>query len=189
MPRKKRRFWVWFSSIFLGLRVRREPVFLHILGDILQNQFSAVGILFLHNSLIVAFILLGMTFYVNLVVLKFFKQEEHTELIITHPRSFAAIFACSIVFLSMIPRATLSNGEITVETHLLILLISASVGVVEGYDICFTIKKTLGRIMSMKGSQLHLRSFSRGVDNGSLLHNSDDIFCNMNLAGIGNFGF
>ena len=162
------------------------------MGDILQNQFSAVGILFLHNSLVVAFILLGMKFYVNLVVLKFFKQEEHTELIITHPRSFAAIFACSIVFLSMIPRATLSNGEITVETHLLILLIlliSASVGVVEGYDICFTIKKTLGRIMSMKGSQLHLRSFSRGVDNGSLLHNFDDIFCNMNLAGIGNFGF
>ena len=158
------------------------------MGDILQNQFSAVGILFLHNSLVVAFILLGMKFYVNLVVLKFFKREEHTELIITHPRSFAAIFACSIVFLSIIPGATLSNGGITVETHLLILRISGY-GVVEGYDIYFTIKKTLGRIISMKGSQLHLRRFSRGVDNGSLLHNSDDIFCNMNLAGIGNFGF
>jgi hypothetical protein len=33
----------------------------------------------------------------------------------------------------------------------LILLISAPVGVVEGYGIYLTIKKTLGRTMSMRG--------------------------------------
>ncbi|MCW4053772.1 MAG: hypothetical protein NWE84_02475 [Candidatus Bathyarchaeota archaeon] len=43
------------------------------------------------------------------------------------------------------------NDEITFETLPLILLISAPVGIVEGYGIYLTIKKTLGRTMSMRG--------------------------------------
>jgi len=139
---------------FFGVGVRGEPVFLHILGDILQNQLLAVGILFLHNVLVVSLILLGMTFYVNLVILKFFKREKHADVIITHPRSLASVFACLIVFLSILLGATIINGGITLENLpliLLILLISAPVGIVEGYGVYLTIKKTLGRIMSMRG--------------------------------------
>lgn len=107
--------------------------------------------LFLHNVLVVSLILLGMTFYVNLVILKSLKREKHADVIITHPRSFASVFACLIVFLSILRGATLINGGITLENLPLILLISALVGIVEGYGVYLTIKKTLGRIMSMRG--------------------------------------
>jgi hypothetical protein len=56
-----------------------------------------------------------------------------------------------IVFLSILRGATLINGGVTLETLPLILLISAPVGIVEGYGIYLTIKKTLGRTMSMRG--------------------------------------
>jgi hypothetical protein len=68
-------FWCGFPGFF-GIGVRGDPIFFSILSDILQNQFLAVVTLFLHNILIVSLILLGMTFDVNLVVLKFFQKRE-----------------------------------------------------------------------------------------------------------------
>jgi hypothetical protein len=137
--------------VLLGLSYAENLFFFSILGDVLQNQLLAVGMLFLHNVLVVSLILLGMTFYVNLVVLNFFKREKHADVVITHPRSFAFIFACMVVFLSILRGATLINGGVTFETLPLILLISAPVGIVEGYGIYLTIKKTLSRTMSMRG--------------------------------------
>jgi hypothetical protein len=55
------------------------------------------------------------------------------------------------VFLSILRGATLINGGVTLETLPLIMLISAPVGIVEGYGIYLTIKKTLSRTMSMRG--------------------------------------
>lgn len=136
---------------FLGLSYAENLFFFSILGDALQNQYLAVAMLFLHNVLVVSLILLGMTFYVNLVVLNFFKREKHADVVITHPRSFAIVFACLVVFLSILRGATLINGGITLETLPLVLLISTPVGIVEGYGIYLTIKKTLSRTMSMKG--------------------------------------
>jgi hypothetical protein len=137
--------------VLLGLAYAENLFFFSILGEVLQNQFLAVGMLFLHNVLVVSLILLGMTFYVNLVVLNFFRREKHADVVISHPRSFAGIFACMIVFLSILRGATLINGGVTLETLPLILLISAPVGIVEGYGIYLTLKKTLGRTMSMRG--------------------------------------
>jgi hypothetical protein len=137
--------------IFLGLAYAENLFFFSILGDVLQNQLLAVAMLFLHNVLVVSLILMGMTFYVNLVVLNFFKREKHADVIVAHPRSFATVFACMIVFLSILRGATLINGGVTLNTLPLILLISAPVGIVEGYGIYLTIKKTLGRTMSMRG--------------------------------------
>ncbi len=137
--------------VLLGLSYAENLFFFSILSYVLQNQFLAVAMLFLHNVLVVSLILLGMTFYVNLVVLNFFKREKHADVVITHPRSFAFIFACMVVFLSILRGATLINGGINLENLPLILLISAPVGIVEGYGIYLTIKKTLGRTMSMKG--------------------------------------
>ena len=135
---------------FLGLSYAENLFFFGILGDILQNQFLAVAMLFLHNILVVSLILLGMTFYVNLVVLNFFKREKHADVIITRPRSFAVIFACMIVFLSILRGATLIYGGINLEALPLFLLVSAPIGIIEGYGIYLTIKKTLSRTMSMK---------------------------------------
>jgi len=136
--------------VFLGLSYAENRFFFGILGDVLQNPFLAVAMLFMHNVLVVSLILLGMTFYVNLVVLNFFKREKYADVIITHPRTFALIFTCLIIFLSILRGATLINGGVTFETLPLILLISAPVGIVEGYGIYLTIKKTLGRTMTMK---------------------------------------
>jgi hypothetical protein len=137
--------------VLLGLSYAENLFFFNILGEVLQNQLLAVAMLFLHNVLVVSLILLGMTFYVNLVVLNFFKREKHADVVLTHPRGFAAVFACMVVFLSILRGATLINGGITLETLPLVLLISAPVGLVEGYGIYLTIKKTLSRTMSMRG--------------------------------------
>ena len=136
--------------IFLGLSYAENRFFFGMLGDVLQNPFLAVAMLFMHNVLVVSLILLGMTFYVNLVVLNFFKREKYADVIITHPRSFALIFTCIIIFLSILRGATLIYGGINVEALPLILLVSAPIGIIEGYGIYLTIKKTLGRTISMK---------------------------------------
>ena len=136
--------------VLLGLSYAINQFFFSVLGGVLQNQLLAVGMLFLHNVLVVSLILIGLTFYVNLVVLNFFKREKHANVVISHPRIFAAVFACMIIFLSILRGATLINGGVTFETLPLILLISAPVGIVEGYGIYLTLKKTLGRTMTMK---------------------------------------
>jgi len=135
---------------FLALSYAENLFFFGILGDVLRNQLLAVAMLFVHNVLVVSLILLGMTFYVNLVVLNFFKREKYADVVITHPRSFALIFTFIIVFLSILRGATLIYDGINVEALPLILLISAPIGIIEGYGIYLTIKKTIGRTMSMK---------------------------------------
>ena len=74
--------------ILLGLAYAENLFFFNIVGDVLQNQLLAVGMLFLHNVLVVSLILIGMTFYVNLVVLNFFKREKHADVVISHQRVF-----------------------------------------------------------------------------------------------------
>jgi hypothetical protein len=135
---------------FLGLAYGENLFFYSILGDILRNVFLAVAMLFLHNVLVVSLILLGMTFYVNLVVLNFFKNERHPDVIISHPRTFALVFTFMVVFLSIVRGATLIYGGVNLEVLPLVLLVSAPIGIVEGFGIYVTIKRTLSRTMSMK---------------------------------------
>jgi hypothetical protein len=134
---------------FLGLSSVENAVFFQILEVILQNQFLAVAMLFIHNVLVVSLILLGMTFYVNLV-LNFFKRDKYELVVLEHPRTFALVFTLMIVFLSILRGSNLLYGGISVETLPLILLISAPIGIVEGYGMYLTIRKTLSRTMSMK---------------------------------------
>ena len=105
--------------------------------------------LFIHNVLVISLILLGMTFYVNLVVSNFFKREKYSYIVLEHPRTFALVFTLMIVFLSILRGSSLLGG-VDVEALPFILLISAPIGIVEGYGIYLTIKKTLSRTMSMK---------------------------------------
>ena len=134
----------------LGFSYVENQFFFSILSDVLQNQFLAVGMLFLHNVLVVSMILIGMTFYVNLVVLNFFKREKYADVVILHPKIFGAVFACMIVFVSILRGATLINGGVSLETLPLILLVSSPVGIIEGYGIYLTIKKTLSRTMTIQ---------------------------------------
>ena len=135
----------------LGLAYAENLFFYSILGEVLRNILLAVAMLFLHNILVVSLILLGMTFYVNLVVLNFFKNDKHADVIISHPRTFGLVFSFIVVFLSILRGANMTQGGVNLEVLPLILLISTPIGIVEGYGIYLTIKRTLSRTMSMRG--------------------------------------
>lgn len=135
---------------FLLLSYVENIFFFGMLGDILLNQFLAIVMLFIHNILVISLILLGMTFYVSLVVSNFFKGEKHPDIVLKRPRGFALVFTFMIVFLSILRGGTLIYGGVTVEVLPLILLMSAPIGIIEGYGIYLTIKKTLSRTMSVK---------------------------------------
>jgi len=105
---------------------------------------------FVHNITVISLILLGMTFYVNLVVQGFFKGQRHERVILEHPGTFAIVFTILIVFLSILRGSTLIFGEIMVDELPKILLASVPIGIVEGYSIYLTIKKTLSRTISLK---------------------------------------
>ena len=145
---------VLLGSAFLGFLllsyVANTFFFQSLTADLFQNQFFlAVAMLFVHNVLVVSLILLGMTFYVNLVVSNFFKREKYANIIIEHPRTYALVFTLVVVFLSILRGSSLLGG-INVEQLPLVLLVSAPIGIVEGYGIYLTIKKTLSRTMSTK---------------------------------------
>ena len=136
--------------ILLILSYIGNTIFFSILGDILQNQFLAVAMLFINNILVISLILLGMTFYVNLVILDFFKREKYAHIVLEHPRTFALVFTIMILFLSILRVSNLIYGRISVEALPPILLVSAPIGIIEGYGMYLTIKKTLSRAMFMK---------------------------------------
>jgi hypothetical protein len=105
---------------------------------------------FVHNVVVISLILVAMTFYVNLVTLNFFKGQKYEYVVLEHPRIFAMIFTITIVFLSILRGSTLVFGEIIIEMLPKILLVSAPIGIIEGYGIYLTIKKALSRAISMK---------------------------------------
>ena len=139
-----------FFVVFLVLAYLENIFFFGVLGEILQNSFLAVIMLFTHNALVVSLIVLGMSFYVRLVFLDFFKREKYANIIVTHPKMFAIIFACIIVFISILRGATLIIGQVNLEFLPLMLSISLPIGIVEGYGIYLAIKKTLSRMLSIK---------------------------------------
>jgi len=114
-----------------------------------ENPLLAVGILFMNNVLVASLILVGMTFYVGLV-LNFFVRGKYERIVLEHPKTFALVFAVMILFLSILRGASILQGGVNVQALPMILLISAPVGIVEGYGIYVTLKKTLSRTMSMK---------------------------------------
>ncbi len=135
--------------ILLAVSYLENTIFFSILGQVLANQLFAVGMLFIHNVLVISLVLLGMTFYVNLV-LNFFRKDKYERAVLEHPRTFALMFTIMIILLSILRTSNLLHNGIVVEALPLILLISAPIAIIEGYGIYLTIKKTLSRNMSMK---------------------------------------
>jgi len=149
---RKRTVFLGFAFlILLVLSSVENTVFFNKknLSEILSNQFLAVGMFFVNNVLVISLILLGMTFYVNLV-LNFFKKGKYEYVVLEHPRIFALVFTIMILFLSILRTSNLVYGEISIEALPLILLLCTPMGIIEGYGIYLTIKKTLSREMTMK---------------------------------------
>jgi len=136
--------------IFLVLSYFENVIFFRTVSILFQNQFLAFLMIFIHNITVISLILLGMTFYVNLVVLNFFKREKYAHVLLEHPRIFAIIFTIMIIVVSILRGSTLIFGGISVEALPTILLVSAPIGIIEGYGIYLTIKKALSRTLSIK---------------------------------------
>lgn len=137
--------------VFLFLASIENSVFFKVLlKDLLKNHVVAVGMLFLHNALVVSLILLGMSFYVSLVRSDFFKREKYSHIVLEHPRAFAAAFTLLTVFLSILRGCVLIYGHVEIEALPAILFISTPIGLVEGYGIYLTIRNTLSQTMKTR---------------------------------------
>jgi len=149
---RKRLGLLGLAFLFLLLFSYFENVtFFSTLNILFQNQFLAFFMVFIHNVTVVSLILLGMTFYASLVTLGFFKGQKYEYVILDHPGTFAIIFTIITIFLSILRASTLIFGEISVEEIPKIVIVSAPIGIIEGYGIYLTIKKALSRTTSIKG--------------------------------------
>ena len=137
--------------LFLGVSYFENKIFFDVLNVLFQKPFLAVFMIFIHNIIVISLILLGMSFYANLVVLNFFKKGRYSHSVLEHPRIFAIIFTLIILVLSILRGISLFFGVISFEVLPQVLFVSASLAIIEGYGIFLTIKKTLSRSLSMKG--------------------------------------
>ncbi len=127
-----------------------NTVFLSTLSVSSRNPLALFLMILSNNVAVVSLILLGMAFYVNLVVSGFFKREKHAHVVLDHPRVFAAVFAFVILFLSILRGANFFLGTVIVQVLPLILLVSTPIGIIEGYGIYMAINKTLSRTLTLK---------------------------------------
>ena len=148
-PKKKT---VVLGLVFLLLLLfayTENSSFFYSLGDVFGNPPLAVLFVFVHNVLVVSLILLGMTFYVELVI-NFMPKKDIEYVILDNPRIFAFIFTLIVIFISILRASTLVYGQVFLETLALVIILSTPNAILEGYGIFHTIEKTLKRKMSMK---------------------------------------
>lgn len=136
--------------VFLILSYFENVIFFQTLDTLFSNQLLAFFMVFIHNVTVVSLILLGMTFYVHLVVQDFFKGQKYERVVLEHPGTFAIVFTILIVFLSILRGNTLIFGAIDIGALPKVLVVSAPIGIIEGYGIYQTIKKSLSRKISLK---------------------------------------
>jgi len=119
----------------------------------IQNSFTnppiAVVLVFIHNVLAVSLIILGMAFYVQ-IVLSFMPKRKIEYVVIHNPEVFAFVFAVMILLISVFRASTLVRGQVEVNTLALVVMLSLPAGLVEGYGIFQAIKKTLKKALTMR---------------------------------------
>lgn len=123
--------------------------FFGAVGDVFANPLVAILFVFIHNVLVVSLILLGMTFYVKLVI-NFMAEREEEHVIINNPRIFAFIFTLIVIFISILRASTLVYGQVFLDTLFFAILLSTPNAILEGYGIFQTIKRTLSQKMTNK---------------------------------------
>jgi hypothetical protein len=118
-------------------------------GNVFSNPPLAVLFIFIHNVLVVSLILLGMTFYVGLV-LTFMPKRKIEYVVLHNPRIFALVFTIMIILLSILRASMLVYGQVFVNTLVFVILLSMPNAIIEGYGIFQTIERTLKRKMTLK---------------------------------------
>lgn len=133
----------------LALAYVENRVFFSYLRDVFLNPLLSVLVVFIHNVLVVSLILVGMTFYVG-VVLNFMPKREIEYVVLEHPRVFAVVFTAMILLISILRASMLLVGQVFVNTLILVILLSTPNAILEGYGIFQTIEKTLKRKITLK---------------------------------------
>ncbi|MBT8171846.1 hypothetical protein KJN74_03125 [Candidatus Bathyarchaeota archaeon] len=118
-------------------------------GNIFSNPLVAIFFIFVHNILVISLILLGMTFYVGLVV-NFMPNRKEEYVILHNPRIFAIFFTLIILFISILRASTLVYGQVFLDTLFIIILLSTPNAIIEGYGIFQIIERTLKRETTLK---------------------------------------
>src|SRR5512136_1953238 len=77
-------------------------IFFGALDRIFHNQLLGFLMIFMNNVIVVSLILLGMTFYVKLVTNNYFKRDKHPQVVLEHPKTFAAVFAVIVILFGIL---------------------------------------------------------------------------------------
>ena len=148
-PKKKTAILGLVFLALLAFAYVENTSFFGSVGDVFLNPPLAVLYVFVHNVLVVSLILLGMTFYVGLV-LNFFPQRKIEYVVLNNPRIFAFVFTLMIIFISILRASMLVYGQVVVNTLFFVILLSTPNAIIEGYGIYQTIEKTLKRKITTK---------------------------------------
>jgi len=131
---------------FLVLAYVENTSFFVYIRDSFTNLPLGVVLVFVHNVLAVSLIILGMAFYVE-VVLTFMPKRKIEYVVLQNPEVFAVVFAAMIILISILRASTLVRGQVEVSTLAMVVLLSLPAGLVEGYGIYQAIKKTLKKTL------------------------------------------
>jgi len=134
---------------FLTLAYVENTSFFVYIRDSFTNPPFAVLLVFIHNLLAISLIILGMAFYVE-VVLTFMPKRKIEYVVLQNPTVFAVVFTAMILTLSILRASTLMRGGVEIEMLALIILVSLPNAIVEGYGIFQAIRKTLSRTLTTR---------------------------------------
>lgn len=134
---------------FLALAYVENTSFFVYIRDSFTNLPLGVTLVFIHNVLAVSLIVLGMAFYVE-VVLTFMPKRKIEYVVLQNPEVFALVFAIMILSISILRASTLVRGNVEISTLAMVVLLSLPAGVIEGYGIYQAIKKTLKKSLQTR---------------------------------------
>jgi len=135
---------------FLLLAYIENTSFFVYIRESFTNPPLAVVFVFMHNVLAISLIILGMTFYVE-IVLTFMPKRRIEYVVLQNPTIFAVVFTVMILSLSIFRASTLMKGEVDIGSLALVILVSAPTALVEGFGIFQAIKKTLSKNLTLRG--------------------------------------
>jgi len=135
---------------FLILAYVENTSFFVYIRDSFTNPPLAIGLVFIHNVLATSLIILGMAFYVE-IVLTFMPKRRIEFVVLQNSTVFAVVFTVMILAISILRASTLMKGEVDIGSLALIILVSAPNALVEGYGIFQALKRTLSKSLTLRG--------------------------------------
>jgi len=135
--------------LFLVLAYVENTSFFIYVRNSFTNLPLGVVLVFIHNVLAISLIILGMAFYVE-VVLTFMPKRKIEYVVLQNPEVFAAVFAGMILLISILRASTLVKGQVEVSTLAMVILLSLPTGLIEGYGIYQAIRKTLKKSLRIR---------------------------------------